>query len=149
MGIRRRAPLSAPRWVVYFADGTTARADLKAVPPVHRRAIRDGINRLETDGPCIGKRLRGAGLDRFCRYAVPSERGDWRVIYEWPADDPADNEILIYAVGQHSENDNDVYHRLERYLASRHIHVGEWSATEQRLGCCEPPATGAATELLS
>ena len=99
----------ARTWVVDFADRDEARRDVAAVLTYQRRAVEAGLQRLEDEGPCIGLRLRGSGFDRFCRYAVPTVKGQWRIIYEWPADDPADNLILVYAIGAHTRKSGDVY----------------------------------------
>lgn len=128
---------------VEFADEAAARDDLKRVPAFSRRAIEDELARLEAEGPCIGLRLRGSGLDGFCRVAVNTPGNDaWRIVYRWPPDDAGDRDLIeVYFIGKHSKRSGDIYGRLERYLEKQHASVGEWSAAEQRLGCCDDIAT--------
>lgn len=127
---------------VEFADQTDARDDLRRVPKHYQGPVRDELARLETEGPCIGLRLRGSGLDGFCRVAVNTRGSDaWRIVYRWPPDDARDRDLIeVYFIGTHSKR-SGVYERLERYLDEQHVPVGEWSAVEQRLGCCDENGT--------
>ena len=115
-----------------------AEHDLVAAPRLILPAIRRALNRLETEGPCIGTRLRGAGFDRFCRIEVRGSRDPrWRLVYQWPPNaDAATNEIRIWAIGTHSEDEDDVYRALTAVLGAKGITVGPWDATELPERCC-------------
>lgn len=131
---------------ITFADTVDAERDLARVPTFYRRAIESAIADLEQRGPCIGLRLRGHGLDRFCRTPVKvTGRHPWRIIYRWPPDDPGEHHVVeIYLIGQEQVGPDDIYLRLERFLRERHVDVGDWDAATPRQGCCEkrlPSAT--------
>lgn len=117
-----------------------AERDFLAAPRLIQRAIRLTLIRLQAEGPCLGTRLRSAGFDRFCRIEVRGSRDPrWRVVYQWPpVADAATDEIRVWAVGTHSEDEDDVYRALAAVLGANGITVGSWDATELPEPCCAP-----------
>lgn len=117
-----------------------AERDFLAAPRLIQPVIRRTLNRLQAEGPWLGTRLRGAGFDGFCRIEVRGSRDPrWRVVYQWPpVADAATNEIRVWAIGTHSEDEDDVYRALAAVLGAKGITVGSWDATEPPEQCCAP-----------
>ncbi len=124
---------------VDFSDATDAAADLGRVDVYHRRAIEDALADLEERGPCIGERLRGSGLDQFCRTPVRIvARHPWRIVYRWPSADPDDPDLIeVFLIGQEGIGRDDVYLRLEEILRSQQVDVGGWDASIPKRRCCD------------
>ena len=126
-----------------------AEDDYLAAPRLIQPVIRRTLNRLQAEGPWLGTRLRGAGFDGFCRIEVRGSHDPrWRVVYQWPpVADAATDEIRVWAIGTHSEDEDDVYRALAAVLGAKGITVGSWDATELPEQCCAPdpnPALAAA-----
>ncbi len=107
-----------------------------------RGLIESALARLESEGPCIGVRLRGVGRNRFCRLAVPEHaKNTWRVIYQWPPGnrDP-DDVIWVWLIKEETPGnpDTDVYAWFDQLLDKHDIRVGPWSGEERRRKCCDP-----------
>lgn len=63
------------------AAGGRSVEELKRLDTCYLRAIEAALEELEKRGPCIGDRLRGSGLDRFCRTPVrTTARQPWRIV---------------------------------------------------------------------
>lgn len=111
-----------------------------AAPRLIQSAIRKTLNRLQAEGPCFGTRLRGDGSVEFCRIEVRGTRDPrWRVVYRWPpADGAATDEIRVWVIGTHSEDEDDVYGAFTAVLGKEGITVGSWDASGKPEPCCGP-----------